>query len=64
MIGLTAVMVTIYIGHDFSEVINNNDSGIGSLRFAVDAVNASGAGVVVFDEESPDFRPEWSAYSS
>ncbi|MHB9139882.1 MAG: choice-of-anchor Q domain-containing protein, partial [Victivallaceae bacterium] len=41
-----------YVGHDFLLVTNNNDSGTGSLRLAIDTVNSSGAGVIAFDNAS------------
>gem|GEM_PF-4493524 len=41
-----------YVGHDFLLVTNNEDSGTGSLRDAIDAVNISHAGVIVFDNAS------------
>ena len=50
-----------YVGHSVGMVKNNNDSGADSLRAAIDAVNLSGSGLVVFDQDINDPTNQFNA---
>eukprot|EP00831_Metopus_contortus_P012717 TRINITY_DN15116_c0_g1_i1.p1 TRINITY_DN15116_c0_g1~~TRINITY_DN15116_c0_g1_i1.p1 ORF type:complete len:1025 (+),score=209.77 TRINITY_DN15116_c0_g1_i1:38-3112(+) len=50
-----------YVGHGVSMVVNNQDSGAGSLRQAVYNINSQKSGVVVFDENSAIFTGDSGA---